>query len=137
MSMANLKVLVVDDFELARNLMKNALADVGIKNVEEAENGGIALQKLESAFSVNQPFDIIFSDWHMPEVTGYDFLKKCQENPKFQHVPFVMVSAETETEAIVEALKSGAVDFLSKPIGRDSLARKIEKIITQKLKKAA
>jgi two-component system chemotaxis response regulator CheY len=73
----------------------------------------------------------------MPEMTGYDFLRACKEDPKFQHIPFVMVSAESETEAIVEALKSGASDFLSKPISRDNLSRKIEKIITQKIKKAA
>lgn len=137
MGFNNIKVLVVDDFELARSLLRNALGDIGVKDVEEADNGATALERMDKAFSDGQGYDIVFSDWHMPEMTGYDFLRACKDDPKFQHIPFVMVSAESETEAIVEALKSGATDFLSKPISRDNLSRKIEKIIAQKVKKAA
>lgn len=137
MAFNNIKVLVVDDFELARSLLRNALGDIGVKDVEEADNGSTALERMDKAFSDGRGYDIVFSDWHMPEMTGYDFLRACKDDPKFQHIPFVMVSAESETEAIVEALKSGASDFLSKPISRDNLSRKIEKIISQKVKKAA
>ena len=68
-----MKVLVVDDFETMRKIIKNVLKQINIVDVLEAENGKQALTVLK-----NNSADLIISDWIMPEMTGIDFLKACK-----------------------------------------------------------
>lgn len=131
-----MKILLVDDFELARNLLSNALSDLGFQRIEQAENGRVAFEKLEKACADGQPFDMIFSDWHMPEVSGFELLKMCRAHEAIKRTPFVMVSAETETDSIVQALKTGATDFINKPISREALRKKLDKV-QEKVAKSA
>ncbi|WP_370459650.1 response regulator, partial [Aquitalea sp. LB_tupeE] len=61
----NMKFLVVDDFSTMRRIVRNLLKELGFTNVDEAEDGQVALHKLK-----NQHFDFIVSDWNMPNMTG-------------------------------------------------------------------
>ena len=62
---SDLKFLVVDDFSTMRRIVRNLLKELGFTNVEEAEDGKIALQKLRGG-----GFDFVVSDWNMPNMTG-------------------------------------------------------------------
>lgn len=137
MKVDQLNVLIVDDFELARSLLKGSLADLGITKITEAEDGEKALNKLDQAHATNKPFDIVFTDWNMPGVTGLELIKTCMADERYKVIPFVMVTAESETDSIVEALQAGVSDFINKPITRDNLSKKIDRIFQTKLKKAA
>ncbi|RMC90651.1 response regulator, partial [Aquitalea palustris] len=57
----NIKFLVVDDFSTMRRIVRNLLKELGFTNIDEAEDGQVALHKLK-----NQSFDFIVSDWNMP-----------------------------------------------------------------------
>ena len=66
----NMKFLVVDDFSTMRRIVRNLLKENGFTNVDEAEDGAIALSKLR-----NTKFDFVVSDWNMPNMTGIDLLR--------------------------------------------------------------
>lgn len=132
----NIRILIVDDFEMVRVLLKNALNDLGFFNLEEAENGRIALEKLKDGFLNKKPFSIIFCDWTMPEVTGMEVLEHCRNAESFKDLPFIMVTAEAEQDSVVRAIKAGATDYLVKPISPEILEKKIKKILSRLSKPA-
>lgn len=135
---AGIKILIVDDFEMFRNLLKNALTDMGYTNIVEAENGFDALSKIAEAKIKRDPFAIVFCDWNMPEVSGLQVLESCRKQGEAIDLPFVMVTAESDQTQVVRAIKAGATDYIVKPISEANLKLKIERIFkSQKLKAAA
>ncbi|MGZ3788560.1 MAG: response regulator [Bacteriovorax sp.] len=127
--MDDLKILIVDDFEMTRVMIKNNLKELGFSIFEEAENGLDAFNKLKLAKDSNVPFDLVFCDWNMPVMSGIDLLKRCRKTPGLILLPFIMVTAEAETENVIMALKAGANDYIIKPISAEVLKKKIETIL--------
>lgn len=123
-----LKVLVVDDFEMMRFMITKALREVGVTEIEEAEHGKQAIDKLADAESNNSPFQLVFCDWNMPEATGMEVLQFCRVMPAYQKTPFVMVTAEAESQNVVQAIKAGANDYIVKPVTPEDLVAKINRI---------
>jgi two-component system, chemotaxis family, chemotaxis protein CheY len=128
--MANLKnvskempVLIVDDYGTMRKMMRGCLASLGFQNVHEAENGEEALEKLE-----NGSFALVISDWNMPVMKGIDLLKAMKKHPRFHDIPFLMVTAESEEENIVEAGEAGAAHYLLKPFDAQEVQESLELI---------
>lgn len=127
--MSDLKILIIDDFEMTRVMIKNNLIALGYSTFEEAENGQVAFTKLKSAKDANAPFDLVFCDWNMPVMSGIDLLKQCRKTPGLILLPFIMVTAEAENENVIMALKMGANDYIIKPISQDILKKKMDAII--------
>lgn len=119
----NLHVLVVDDISTMRRFVRNLLRDIGFTNVEEAEDGRIALHKLKSG-----DFGLVFSDWNMPNMTGMELLKAIRADAKLKELPFVMISSESSRESILEAAKIGASGYIVKPFTTAILEEKMCKI---------
>jgi two-component system, chemotaxis family, chemotaxis protein CheY len=134
--MGNPKILVVDDFEMMRFQLKKELAAMGYSNVTEAPDGTAAMDALLAA-SDEKPFDIVFCDWNMPKATGLEVLEFCRNLPVYQKLPFVMVTAEAEQEAVVKAIKAGASDYIVKPIAGEALQTRVKSIFSRLLKIAA
>src|SRR4029077_19202625 len=103
MSDINKKFLIVDDFSTMRRIVRNLLKELGFTNVDEAENGAIALQKLKA-----DRFDIVVSDWNMPHMTGIDLLNAIRADEALKHLPVLMVTSEATKDNIIEAAKAGA-----------------------------
>lgn len=133
---ASPRVLIVDDFETVRLFLRNALNQIGITNIEEAGDGKEALQILVDGKKKGQPYDMIFCDWNMPEMSGLDLLVEVRKSSEFRQLPFVMVTAESETSSVETALKAGTTDYITKPFTVDGLREKIESIF-DRLRKAA
>jgi two-component system chemotaxis response regulator CheY len=123
MSENNMKFLVVDDFSTMRRIVRNLLKELGFTNVDEAEDGVVALQKLRS-----EPFDFVVSDWNMPNMTGIDLLKAIRADAALKHLPVLMVTAEAKKENIIEAAKAGANGYVVKPFTAATLDEKLNKI---------
>ena len=112
------KLLIIDDERGIRNTLREILADEG-HEVDVAENGK---QGLEMARA--KAYDLIFSDIKMPEMDGMEVLKalKNGENdengdaPLNGECPIVMITGHGDVETAVQALKTGAYDFLLKPL---------------------
>jgi len=126
----DLKILVVDDFPTMRRIVKTLLKQNGFNNFIEAEDGEQAYRALQT----HGDFELIVSDWNMPNMTGLEFLKTVRADPKFKHLPFLMVTAEAEKENIIEAVKAGVSNYIVKPFTGQALKDKLEKI-DQMLKK--
>lgn len=127
----SIKILIVDDFEMVRILLKNALNELGFFNIDEAENGAIAVEKLKAAFGAFTPYSVIFCDWTMPVMTGLEVLSFCRNDESFKNLPFIMVTAEADQDSVVRAIKAGANEYLVKPISPEILEKKVKKILSK------
>jgi len=119
----NMKFLVVDDFSTMRRIVRNLLKELGFTNVDEAEDGQVALHKLKT-----QHFDFIVSDWNMPNMTGIELLKAVRADQQIKHLPFMMITAEAKRENIIEAAMAGASGYIVKPFTAATLEEKMNKI---------
>lgn len=126
---SELKILLVDDFEMVRIGLRAALADLGFTHVEEADSGQTAMDMLNDGESKNNPYSIVLCDWVMPGVNGLEVLRFCRKHPVYKYVPFVMLTAEAEQSSVVEAFQEGVTEYWVKPIAPDVLERKLGKLI--------
>ncbi len=124
MSVSDVRFLIVDDFATMRRIIRNLLRQLGYSSIEEAEDGVVALRKLES-----QGFDFIICDWNMPNMTGIELLREVRANDALKDIPFLMVTAEAIKENIIEAVKAGVSNYIVKPFTADVLQAKIEAIL--------
>jgi two-component system chemotaxis response regulator CheY len=120
----NLKFLVVDDFSTMRRIVRNLLKELGYANVEEAEDGAIALQKLKQQGG----FGFVVSDWNMPNMDGLSLLKAIRADDQLKHLPVLMVTAEAKKENIIAAAQAGANGYVVKPFTAATLDEKLGKI---------
>lgn len=118
-----MRFLVVDDFSTMRRIVRNLLKELGYSNVDEAEDGAVALQKLKSA-----PYDFVVTDWNMPNMDGLTLLQSIRRTPQLKHLPVLMVTAEAKKENIIAAAQAGASGYVVKPFTAATLAEKLEKI---------
>lgn len=114
-------ILIVDDAAFMRTMLKNILVNHGYNVVGEASNGAEAIEKYHEL----KP-DIITMDITMPEVTGIEALEELiKADPS---VKVCMVSACGQPQFLLEAIKKGAKDFITKPFTPDEVMTKINQI---------
>lgn len=118
-----MKVLLVDDSGTMRTIQKRCLNKLGIEDIVEAEDGVVGLSMFEQA-----SFDIILTDWNMPNMDGITFLTKVREQNG--EVPVIMITTEAERARVVTAIQAGCSDYLVKPFTPDILKEKLERWIT-------
>lgn len=87
-------------------------------------NAKEALKRIEKVVP-----DIILLDLLMPQISGFDFIKTIKQNPKFQSISVIIVSALTDDESVNEIMNLGATDFINKPIIIPQLIEKIESVL--------
>ena len=124
---SDLKFLVVDDFSTMRRIVRSLLKEMGCINVDEAEDGVVALQMLKT-----NRYDFVISDINMPNMNGFDLLKALKTDDNLKHIPVLMVTAEARKEDILLAAQSGAAGYVVKPFTKATLEEKVTKIM-QKL----
>lgn len=122
---ASAKILIVDDMMTMRKIVTKICKELGYSNLSEAVNGADAWQKISEA---QVPFDLIISDWNMPQSTGLDLLKRVRGDSRTSKTPFVMVTAESEKQQIVEALQAKVSGYIVKPFTSGTLRDKLAAI---------
>jgi two-component system chemotaxis response regulator CheY len=127
-----MKFLVVDDFSTMRRIVRNLLKELGFLNVDEAEDGAIALSKLTS-----EPFDFVVTDWNMPNMDGLTLLQQIRANPQLKHLPVLMITAEAKKENIIAAAQAGASGYIVKPFTAGTMGEKLNKIFEKLEREAA
>jgi two-component system chemotaxis response regulator CheY len=127
-SLSEIKILVVDDMTTMRHFIITMLTEVGFTNTNEANDGITALPMIVNAHKEGTPYDIILSDWNMPEMSGIDLLKIIRSTKELEKMPFIMITMEAEQEYIEIAIKGGVNDFLVKPFTEKMLGDKIKKV---------
>jgi len=114
------KILIVDDVLSMRSLTKAILREAGFAHVFDAPDGQEAL-KLMQKVRVN----IIICDWNMPVMSGLEFFKAVQEDPKLAGTPFIMLTSSSEGSKVKEALAAGITAYMIKPFKPADLVKKI------------
>jgi two-component system, chemotaxis family, chemotaxis protein CheY len=117
-----MRALVVDDSKAMRTVLGRMLRNCGYDDVVEAGNGIEAFRWIRE----NGSPDVVLVDWNMPEMSGIEFVKRVKSSGFLDDASLVMVTSETATEKIIEALESGADEYLMKPFTQDALVEKLE-----------
>ena len=120
----NIKIMIVDDFATMRKVIRNLLKKSGYESIVEAEDGVVALKELKS-----RKIDFVISDWNMPNMTGIELLVAIRADADLSKTPFLMVTAESLQDNVLQAVKAGVDDYIVKPFTAEVLGEKIEKIV--------
>ena len=119
----NINILVVEDSEFQSEIFAFYLKEMGFDKITQAGNGAEAFALLEKG-----SYDLIISDWEMPEMDGLELLKKVKETPDYQNIPFIMITILEDEDSNREAMDAGASDFIVKPANPDIIREKLETI---------
>lgn len=119
----DIKIIILDDMSTIRKIVKKTLKEMGFNNITEAVDGNDAWTHLNAAVT---PFDLIISDWNMPNCTGIELLKRVRADQRYAKTPFILLTAEVEAHQVSEALKEGVSNYIVKPFAAETLKQKIE-----------
>jgi signal transduction histidine kinase len=112
-------LLVVDDIATNRDMLARRLRRQGF-DVALASNGRQALELLAVT-----PFDLVLLDIMMPEIDGFETLRRLKDDPQLRHIPVIMISASDEIEGVARCIELGAEDYLPKPFNSVILRARI------------
>jgi two-component system chemotaxis response regulator CheY len=119
-----LQILVVDDNQPARQLIKSTLAIAGYTAITEAADGNKALEQLRG-----RHFDLVICDWDMPDTSGLDVLQALRADEKLNKIPFLMVTANQQREFVEAAIAAGVNDYVAKPFRLNTLNDKVARLL--------
>jgi len=115
------RALVIDDSKPIRSILGKFLKELGF-DVTEAVNGKNALDALDRL----GPPDLALVDWNMPEMNGLEFVRSVRANHRYDQVPLMMVTTETDMERVAAALDAGANEYVMKPFTKDVILDKLQ-----------
>ncbi|NQV45494.1 MAG: response regulator, partial [Rhodospirillales bacterium] len=107
----NMKFLIVDDYNTMLRILRNLLKQLNFTNVEDATDGGMALEKLRAQGDI----DFVVSDWNMEPMTGIQLLREVRADPELKRLPFIMITAESNSENVIAAKEAGVSNYIVKP----------------------
>ena len=116
-----LKVLVVDDQQTIRSLVRNGLRDIGVTDIREAADGEDGLRSL-----LTSPANLVISDYNMPKLDGLNFLRAVRAAPQLKNVGFIMLTGRADGDLVQRAVQFGVNNYLVKPFTVATLREKIE-----------
>ena len=123
----NPQFLIVDDFSTMRRIIRGLLKEAGYVDADEAEDGQVAFQKLQSGH-----FDCVITDINMPNMNGFELLEAIKEDEKLKSTPVLMITAEASKDDVLKAAKFGASAYIVKPFSKAILEDKIHKLFKRK-----
>ena len=124
----NPQFLIVDDFSTMRRIIRGLLKEAGYVDADEAEDGQVAYQKLQTGH-----FDCVITDINMPNMNGFELLEAIKEDEKLKSTPVLMITAEANKEDVIRAAKLGASAYIVKPFSKAVLEDKIHKLFKRKV----
>ncbi|MEB3701745.1 Chemotaxis protein CheY [Candidatus Bealeia paramacronuclearis] len=120
----NMPILIVDDFKMMRRVVRNLLTQLGFANLDEAADGGEALQKIKA-----KSYRLVVSDWNMEPMSGIELLEKVKSSPDTKNIDFIMLTAEGKTDNIIKAKQLGVNSYIVKPFTAKVLKEKLVALI--------
>lgn len=121
-----LRVLIADDSRMSRRYVKQILESIGVQDITETENGAQALAQLNE-----REFDLVISDYNMPEVDGRELVEHIRSESKHTSIPILMITSE-QNEANLAAIQNAGVSALcNKPLAFEGLRGLIHRLIAE------
>lgn len=117
-----MKALVVDDSAVMRKVLIGALGRANIEEVDQAADGKEAVDAVQA-----NDYGLVLMDWNMPNMLGIDAVKAIRQLGKT--MPIIMVTTEAEKSRVIEALKSGANNYIIKPFEPATIVAKIQEVL--------
>ena len=121
----NKKILIVDDFSTMRKLLLGMLGKLGFSNVTQAENATQAWKILKG-----EEFDLVISDYNMPDVTGLELLEQVRQDPALSRLPFILLTAEDDSSLIQESKKNNVNAYILKPFNIETIEKKLQDVFS-------
>ena len=119
------RVLLVDDSRLARNHIRRVLEGMGLKKITEAENGAMALTYLK-----DQVFDLVVTDYNMPEMDGRELSEFVRFNPETAHIPIIMVTSESvDSPHMANIQQTGVNALCDKPFEASEVRKMLASLL--------
>ncbi len=118
-------ILVVDDSMNIRQIICDNLRKLGFTRIEVAADANEGFSKLNQATQSKNPFSLVLSDLNMPGPSGLDFLKQVREVEQYKQLPFIMVTTESEKQAVIQAAVNGVSGYIVKPFNLETLTRRL------------
>ena len=120
---ASMKIMIADDQQTSRMLIRTALNDLGVKQIEMAKDGQEALDMI-----LRQPVHLVISDYHMPRMNGVELLRAVRANPPTKKSAFFMLTGVDNAQFLQQAVQLQINNYLKKPISTPELKKKIEAV---------
>jgi two-component system chemotaxis response regulator CheY len=117
------RFLVVDDFTTMRRILRNLLAELGFRQVDDASDGRVALEMLKQ-----NDYDFVISDINMPRVNGYELLRQIRADAKLKDLPVLLITSEASKDEVLQAIRLGANGTILKPLTKSALEEKVRNI---------
>jgi len=117
-------ILIVEDSATTRALIRAVIDEIGEFETVEASSGFEALKMLPQ-----QQYDLIITDINMPDINGLELISFVRSNPRFTHLPIVIVSTEKSEEDKKRGMALGATAYVTKPFKSFELQEIIKKTI--------
>jgi two-component system chemotaxis response regulator CheY len=121
----NSRILIVDDSQPHRQVLKDLLGQLGYTSIVEAEDGNLGYNAIVKAVKNKETFDLVISDLYMKPTTGLEFLVKIRKNTEIASLPFIMATTENGVKKVLSAINEGASEYMVKPYELDTLSRKL------------
>lgn len=121
------KVIIADDSLTMRRLVENLLAEMGEFEILTADGGDVVMELLNA----NPDVSLVLMDWNMPVMNGLECLKQIRANPGTEKLAVIMVTSEALRERIMEALHSGANNYLMKPFDKEKFRTVVEAALSK------
>jgi len=121
-------ILLVDDSQAIRQLVKNVLISEGYTDIQSAADGKEALSKIKGVMNNDKMYKVIFLDWNMPEMDGLEFLKICRGDLHLNEIAIVMLTAVSDQKSVVTALSNGATAYITKPVSSETVLKRLDQI---------
>ena len=124
----SISILIVEDNQYMRKVIRNILVNIGVKNIHEAADGIAGLE----AIRMFAP-DLVILDWEMPLLNGAELVRIVRSPGVFPvpDVPIIMLTGHVERWRVIEASRLGVNEFLKKPVSGKALLDRIVAILTQ------
>lgn len=120
------RILLAEDTEITRAILKQMLGKLGYKRVTEVDNGVAAWDEIERSIRSQSPYRLLIIDWNMPQMNGIELLKKLQSFEETRSMSFILLTSNTEKEQVVEAIQSGVSVYIAKPFPAAVLEKKLK-----------
>ena len=120
---ATLPILVVDDYKTMIRIISNLLKQLGFQDVDEASDGREAMTKMKE-----KKYGLVISDWNMDSMTGFELLQQVRADHELAKTPFIMVTADSQSQNVIAAKKAGVDNYIVKPFNASTLKGKIDAV---------
>lgn len=120
-----MRVLIVDDSPTSRHYIRKVFSNLGIQHFAEAENGRLAINLMQTQY-----FDIIVTDYNMPEMDGDEFIRYVRNESSQASVPILMVTSVSDSNRLASVQQAGVTAICDKPFDPQSVKGILAKILS-------